>query len=566
MSTAFYRLLFPLLAFIGCPDDLMDRILDDDFDFFEDDVIDSKDPCDAVAETERGPQLMADDATGVGTEALSHEEAEHRMGGGEGAQQHVGAQTGRAADAVASPNGGEARVHSASSSGTQAGPRALLSTAAVFKCPMSSPKPEHTRFVLHVDIDCFYCQAEALRRPDLRQRPVVVCQFNSGGYVAVNYEARACGLRKGDGVGAGGRAHIPALQGRISAAQAREKCPGLVELPMDVPYYKDVSERVLTCLQGLFGCVEQASIDDFYVEVTELVRSDDIVGAWEQRAGEAGSAPGPPPAERVPLPPGGPPTASAAPVPVAMRPLPPSRDRPGATGVSVAGSVGPRCSGAAAAPTCTETGPIPPSERYARLTAWLWAPPPAAHSAAAPTQPPLPSSPSPPGPPDAEFIARCLRAARVAEGLRRALRRHEGLTCSVGVSDTKLAARLCSAVHKPDGQTLLPGPWVLAFMAQQPIRSIPSLQGLLGARVCARLPAVCLGDLRYARVSGGGCRLGGWGRGLGLPPADHVPGVWSVPSVCRAGLQRGLCCGTMMERVRVGSRGPSAAVGDGPSH
>lgn len=46
---------------------------------------------------------------------------------------------------------------------------------------------------------------ERLDDPSLVGVPLAVQQFNSGGFVAVSYEARAGGVRCGDGVGAGGR-------------------------------------------------------------------------------------------------------------------------------------------------------------------------------------------------------------------------------------------------------------------------------------------------------------------------------------------------------------------------
>lgn len=55
-------------------------------------------------------------------------------------------------------------------------------------------------------------QVEVLDDPDLAGKPIAVQQFNSGGFVAVSYEAKAAGVKKGDGVGAGGLASIPNLQ------------------------------------------------------------------------------------------------------------------------------------------------------------------------------------------------------------------------------------------------------------------------------------------------------------------------------------------------------------------
>eukprot|EP00951_Prasinocladus_malaysianus_P049423 scaffold669740_cov48-Prasinocladus_malaysianus.AAC.1 len=52
--------------------------------------------------------------------------------------------------------------------------------------------------ILHIDIDSFYCEVERMDDPSLRGRPLVVQQFNSGGFVAVSYEAKKHGIRKGD--------------------------------------------------------------------------------------------------------------------------------------------------------------------------------------------------------------------------------------------------------------------------------------------------------------------------------------------------------------------------------
>ena len=56
--------------------------------------------------------------------------------------------------------------------------------------------------VIHLDIDNFYVAVERADDPSLVGRPVAVSQGNSGGFVALSAEAKAAGLRKGDGVGA----------------------------------------------------------------------------------------------------------------------------------------------------------------------------------------------------------------------------------------------------------------------------------------------------------------------------------------------------------------------------
>ena len=102
------------------------------------------------------------------------------------------------------------------------------------------------RIVLHVDVDAFYVSCERCRRPDLLGKPVAVTQGNSGGFVAVSHEARARGVRKGDGIGARGQRELAAFANRPEALMpaVRARCPALVVLPMDAGYYRAVSRRL----------------------------------------------------------------------------------------------------------------------------------------------------------------------------------------------------------------------------------------------------------------------------------------------------------------------------------
>uniref|UniRef100_A0A0G4HSP9 UmuC domain-containing protein n=1 Tax=Chromera velia CCMP2878 TaxID=1169474 RepID=A0A0G4HSP9_9ALVE len=127
--------------------------------------------------------------------------------------------------------------------------------------------------IAHIDIDAFYVQAECLRNPQLKGKPVAVSQHNRGGFVAVSLEARAKGIRKGDGAGEGGRAAIEFLSKRLSLPAARQQCPGLQVLEMDMPFYRKVTSRLEEALKTAFprSQVERASVDDFYVDLKDEV-------------------------------------------------------------------------------------------------------------------------------------------------------------------------------------------------------------------------------------------------------------------------------------------------------
>ena len=54
-------------------------------------------------------------------------------------------------------------------------------------------------------------------------------------------------------------------------SSVRKRCPNLIVLPMRTGYYravsKDIRKRLIDCDLGV---VEQASIDDFYVDITDI--------------------------------------------------------------------------------------------------------------------------------------------------------------------------------------------------------------------------------------------------------------------------------------------------------
>ena len=125
-----------------------------------------------------------------------------------------------------------------------------------------------------IDIVSFYVSVERADDPSLNGKPVVVEQFNSGGFVALSHEARACGLRPGDGAGYRGRHEIESLREMqsVSKAEAKQKCPELVILPMRPDRYREASKAiksVLDSLPGVQSCM-QSSYDDFYLSFDEM--------------------------------------------------------------------------------------------------------------------------------------------------------------------------------------------------------------------------------------------------------------------------------------------------------
>eukprot|EP01052_Picozoa_sp_SAG31_P044353 SAG31_NODE_7701_length_1613_cov_2.061427_1_plen_306_part_00 len=71
-------------------------------------------------------------------------------------------------------------------------------------------------------------------------------------------------------------------------------------------------------------------------------------------------------------------------------------------------------------------------------------------------------------------------ASALAAKIRAAVADQCGITCSAGVAHNKLLAKLASAMHKPNGQTVLLSRGVFGLLAPLPLRKIRGMGGKLG--------------------------------------------------------------------------------------
>ncbi|MFQ5763159.1 MAG: DNA polymerase IV, partial [Candidatus Bathyarchaeia archaeon] len=125
--------------------------------------------------------------------------------------------------------------------------------------------PVGTRVVMHLDLDYFFAQCEEKRRPELHDKPVVVCVYSgrtpdSGAVSTANYVARRMGVKSG----------IPIIQ----AKRLLEKAADAVFLPVDHDFYESMSARVMSILRHRCEKFEQGGIDEAYMEVTGRVQGD----------------------------------------------------------------------------------------------------------------------------------------------------------------------------------------------------------------------------------------------------------------------------------------------------
>jgi DNA polymerase-4 len=127
------------------------------------------------------------------------------------------------------------------------------------------------RRILHVDMDAFFAAVELKRRPELRGRPVVIGgrgDPHARGVVSTaTYEARAYGIRSG-----------------MALRLAYRLCPQAVFLPVDFDAYAVESARIKAILGEFSDTMEDAGIDEAYLDVSDASRpAEDIARAIQRR-------------------------------------------------------------------------------------------------------------------------------------------------------------------------------------------------------------------------------------------------------------------------------------------
>jgi len=124
------------------------------------------------------------------------------------------------------------------------------------------------RIVMLVDLDYFYAQCEEMRKPSIKDKPVVICVYSgrtedSGAVSTANYIARKYGIHSG----------IP-----ISLAKKKLKDAKIegIFLPVDPPFYKKISDKIMEILRDYADPFEQVGIDEAYLDVTQRTKANYI--------------------------------------------------------------------------------------------------------------------------------------------------------------------------------------------------------------------------------------------------------------------------------------------------
>src|SRR5512139_789408 len=111
------------------------------------------------------------------------------------------------------------------------------------------------RTILHIDLDAFYCAVEETRNPELHGKAFAVGgkPEERGVVASCSYAARRVGVRSAMPMG-----------------KALRLCPGLIIVPSRHHLYSEVSEQVMQRLHDLTSFVEQISIDEAFLDISDI--------------------------------------------------------------------------------------------------------------------------------------------------------------------------------------------------------------------------------------------------------------------------------------------------------
>jgi DNA polymerase eta len=142
------------------------------------------------------------------------------------------------------------------------------------------------RAIIHLDLDCFYCQVEQVRQ-NIRNEPLCVQQWN--GILSVNYDARKLGITRQwtakdikDKLPNVHLAHVPVLQmGGTKPGYYTESNIHTQKTSLYV--YRQASIEIMKLIQSVCPNYQKASIDEAYMDVTDQVNQMIVDNGWSDK-------------------------------------------------------------------------------------------------------------------------------------------------------------------------------------------------------------------------------------------------------------------------------------------
>lgn len=123
------------------------------------------------------------------------------------------------------------------------------------------------RIIFHLDMNSFYASVEQAHDPSLKGKAIAVAgdpKQRRGILVTCSYEARAKGVYT-----------------TMSVWEAKRKCPELILLPPNFERYRAASKAMFDILRSYTPLVEPVSIDEGYMDVSEVEMGQDAVAFAE---------------------------------------------------------------------------------------------------------------------------------------------------------------------------------------------------------------------------------------------------------------------------------------------
>lgn len=125
------------------------------------------------------------------------------------------------------------------------------------------------RTILHIDLDAFFCAVEEVRDAALRGKAFAVGgkPEERGVVASCSYAARRMGVRSA-----------------MPMSRAIRLCPGLIIVPSRHSHYSEVSHQVMRRFHDLTPLVEQISIDEAFLDVSDIQeRPEEIAHTLQAR-------------------------------------------------------------------------------------------------------------------------------------------------------------------------------------------------------------------------------------------------------------------------------------------
>ena len=131
-------------------------------------------------------------------------------------------------------------------------------------CIFKSNEKWMGKVIACIDLNAFYPSCEELRDSSLKGKAHAVIMTDEkmgdimkGAVSSCSYEARRYGISSA-----------------MSLSKAKSLCPDLILHPVDIPYYREISDQVMNAIQGYADTLEQASIDEAFLDCTTRIQSE----------------------------------------------------------------------------------------------------------------------------------------------------------------------------------------------------------------------------------------------------------------------------------------------------